>query len=344
MRDPGRDAAQGRAVLSSARHPRRALLGVAGALVLPSIARGQGRGPEGWPNGRTVSLVIPFTPGGGTDVVARILQEGFAESFGGNFIMEHKPGASTTVGARHVARARPDGLTLLVGSNSALAQAPFAFRNLGYDPLADFTHISLLYASAYLLVAHPRWGGFAQVIEAAKRQPGKLSYGTWGVGSTAHLLMLEMNERTGTEMLHVPFNGPAPALTEILAGRVDLMFTTFAPARAHVLEGRLRALGAPHEQRLAAVPEVPTMIEHGLPGFLVSAWWCLAAPAGLPPPLAAALEQGVVAATARPLAARLGEEFGLLPLPLGAEAMRARIRRDLALNEGLMRKAGITPE
>ena len=226
---------------------------------------------------------------------------------------------------RYVARARPDGATLLVGSNSALSQAPFAYRNLGYDPLADFTHISLLYASAYLLVAHPRWGSFAQVIEAAKREPGKLSYATWGVGSTAHMLMLDLCERTGVEMLHVPFGGPAPALTEILAGRVDMMFTTFAPARGHVLEGRLNALGAPHEQRLAAVPQVPTMGELGLPEFLVSAWWCLAGPAGLPPPLAAALEQAVRAAVARPQAQRLAEEFGLLPLPLGPQAMRARI-------------------
>jgi tripartite-type tricarboxylate transporter receptor subunit TctC len=258
--------------------------------------------------------------------------------------MEHKPGATTTVGARHVARARPDGMTLLVGSNSAFSQAPFAYRNLGYDPQSDFTHISLLYASAYLLVAHPRWGSFQQVIEAAKREPGKLSYGTWGVGSTAHLLMLEMNERTGTEMLHVPFGGPAPALTEILAGRVDMMFTTFAPARAHVLEGRLRALAAPHEQRLEAVPSVPTTVELGIPECQVSAWWCLAGPAGLPAPLASALDTATRQAMARPQAARLAAEFGLLPLPPGPEAMRDRVRRDLAQNEVLMRKAGITPE
>lgn len=330
--------------MSRAAIARRALLGAGGALALPSRGSAQGRGPDGWPNGRSVSLVIPFTPGGGTDVVARILQEGFAETFGGNFVMEHKPGATTTVGARHVARARPDGATLLVGSNSALSQAPFAYRNLGYDPLADFTHLSLLYASAYLLVAHPRWTGFAQLVAAAKRAPGTLSYATWGVGSTAHMLMLDLCERSGIEMLHVPFGGPAPALTEILAGRVDLMFTTFAPARGHVLEGRLSALGTPHEQRLAAVPQVPTMGELGLPEFLVSAWWCLAAPAGLPPSLAAALDQAVRAAIARPQAQRLAGEFGLLPLPLGPEAMRARITRDLALNEVLMRKAGITPE
>lgn len=330
----------------SARLRRRALPGLAaGLLALPAVARAQGRGgPEGWPNGRSVALVLPFTPGGGTDVVARVLIDGFTETFGGSFVMEHKPGATTTVAGRHVARARPDGTTLLIGSNSTFAQAPYAYRNLGYDPLADFTHVSLLFASAYLLVANPRWGSLAQVLEAARRAPGSVSYGTWGVGSTAHLLMLDLCGRTGTEMLHVPFGGPAPALTEILAGRVDLMFTTFAPARAHVLDGRLRALGAPHEQRLAAVPEVPTMIEQGLPEFLVSAWWCLSGPAGLPPSLPAALDQAVRTAVARPAARKPIEDFGLLPLPLGPEALQARIRRDLALNADLMKRAGITPE
>lgn len=328
------------------RPSRRALLGTAilAPVLAPALVRAQGRGPDGWPNGRTVSLVLPFTPGGGTDVVARVLIDGFTETFGGNFVMEHRPGATTTVGARHVARARPDGLTLFLGSNSAFAQAPYAYRNPGYDPLADFTHVSLLFASAYLLVANPKWQSFGQVVEAAKRAPNAVTYGTWGAGSTAHLLMLDMNARTGTEMLHVPFGGPAPALTEILAGRVDMMFTTFAPARGHVLDGRLRALGTPHEQRLKAVPEVPTMIELGLADFLVSAWWCLAGPAGLPAPLTAALDQAVRHAVARPAAQPMIENFGLLPLPLGPEAFVERTRKDLAQNRDLMRRAGIVPE
>ena len=330
---------------------RRAVLGAvpaAAALAAPRAAPGQGGGPGpgpgGWPGGRTVSLVLPFAPGGGTDIVARILADGFAESFGGTFVMEHRPGATTTVAGRHVARARPDGTTLLVGSNSTFAQAPHAFRNPGYDPLADFTHVSLLFGSAYLLVANPRWESLAALLAAAKRAPGSISYGTWGVGSTAHLLMLDMNERTGTAMLHVPFNGPAPALTEILAGRVDAMFTTYAPARAHVQDGRLRAIGTPHERRLAAMPAVPTMVEQGLPEFLVSAWWCLSGPAGLPAPLPPALDQAVRDAVARPAAQRLIEDFGLLPLPPGPEALRARIARDYGMQGELMRKAGIVPE
>jgi tripartite-type tricarboxylate transporter receptor subunit TctC len=288
--------------------------------------------------------VLPFAPGGATDVVARLMIDGFAEHFGGSFVMEHKPGATTTVAGRYVARARPDGLTLLIGSNSTFAQAPHAYRQVGYDVFADFTHLSLLFASAYLLVAHPRWASFAQVLAAARREPGRIAYGSWGVGSTAHLLMLDMNARTGTEMLHVPFNGPAPALTEILAGRLDLMFTTFAPARAHVQEGRLRALGTPHEERLAATPGVPTLVEHGLPGFLVSAWWCFSGPAGLPPQLVAALEQAVRHVVTRPAAQRIIADFGLLPLPLGAQAARDRIAQDFRLQGELMRKAGIVPE
>ena len=136
---------------------RRLLLGSTVGLAAHGSARAQGKGPDGWPNSRTVSLVVPFAPGGGTDIIARMLQEGFTSSFGGNFIVEHKPGATTTVGARYVARARPDGTTLLIGSTSAYTQAPFAYRDLGYSPLTDFTHIGLLYAGAYVLVAHPRW-------------------------------------------------------------------------------------------------------------------------------------------------------------------------------------------
>ena len=257
---------------------------------------------------------------------------------------EHRPGATTTLAARHVSRARPDGTTLLIGTNSTFTQAPFAFRTLSYDPEADFAHISLLCESAYLLVAHPRWDGLSAVLAAARRDPGRLSYASWGVGSTAHLLMLDLLGRSGTEMLHVPFNGPAPALTETLTGRVDLMFSTFAPAKPHVEEGRLRAIGTPHESRLALMPGVPTLIEQGQRDFVVSAWWSLSAPAGTPPPLLAALEEATRAAFTKPAAREVMDRLGLLPAPFGPEAMRARIARDLAANGDLMRRAGVVPE
>jgi tripartite-type tricarboxylate transporter receptor subunit TctC len=319
---------------------RAAVLGGAAALAWAGAARAQ----AGYPGGRTVSLILPYAPGGGTDVVARILGDGLTERFGGTFVSEHRPGATTTLAARHVARARPDGTTLLIGTNSTFTQAPFAFRSLGYDPEADFAHISLLCESAYLLVARPRWDSLAAALAAARREPGRLSYASWGVGSTAHLLMLDLLGRTGTEMLHVPFNGPAPGLTETLTGRVDLMFSTFAPAKPHVEAGRLRALGTPHESRLALMPEVPTLIEQGQPGFVVSAWWSLSAPAGTPAPLLAALGEATPAAFTKPAAREMMDRLGLLPAPFGPAPMRARIARDLAANGDLMRRAGIVPE
>jgi tripartite-type tricarboxylate transporter receptor subunit TctC len=323
---------------------RRAMLCGAAALPLALIGSHTAYGQIGYPGSRTVSVILPYAPGGGTDVVARILTDGLAERLGGTFISEHKPGATTTLAARHVARARPDGTTLLMGTNATYAQAPFMMRNLGFDPLADFAHITLLAESAYLLVAHPRWRSLDEVLAEARRHPGQVSYGSWGVGSTAHLLMVDLLGRTGTEMLHVPYNGPAPALTDTLAGRLDLMFTTYAPAKPHVQEGRLRALGTPARERLALAPEIPTLIELGQPDFVVSAWWSLSAPAGTPQPILAALEEATAAAFAKPSAQKLMDNLGLIPTPMGPAAMLERMRRDMELNRELMHRAGIQPE
>jgi tripartite-type tricarboxylate transporter receptor subunit TctC len=330
----------------NAKPGRRAILGGAAALTSAlTLAGSRGaRAQESYPGSRTVSVILPYAPGGGTDVVARILTDGLAEQLGGTFVSEHKPGATTTLAARHVARARPDGATLLLGTNATFAQAPFALRNLGFDPDRDFAHISLLAESLYLLVANPRWRSFEELLQEAKRRPGQLSYGSWGVGSTAHLLMVDLLGRTGTEMLHVPYNGPAPALTETLAGRLDLMFSTLAPAKPHVQEGRLRALATPARERLPVMPDVPTLIELGQPDFLVSAWWSLSAPAGTPQPVLAVLEGASAAAFAKPAARTLMDNLGLVRPPQGAAAMRERITRDAALNRELMRRAGIELE
>jgi tripartite-type tricarboxylate transporter receptor subunit TctC len=319
---------------------RRGLLGagLAAGLAAPALAQAP------WPGGRTVSVVLPYAPGGGSDVVARVLTDGFAERFGGTFVSEHRPGATTTLAARYVARARPDGTTLLLGTNATFTQAPFALRNLGFDTVADFAHISLLAESLYLLVANPRWPSLEAVLAAARQRPGEITYGSWGVGSTAHLLMLDLLGRHGLEMLHVPFNGPAPALTETLAGRLDLMFTTMAPARPHVDSGRLVALATPSRARLAVMPGVPTLVERGLGEVVVSAWWSLSAPAGTPEPLQAALLAAAEAGFAKPAARALMDGLGLVVPEMGPAAMRARMARDLELNRELMRRAGVVPE
>lgn len=321
---------------------RRGLAAAAGlaGLALPRLARAQAP----WPRGQTVSLVLPYAAGGAPDVLGRIITEGFAERSGGTFILDHKPGASTTLAARAVQRARPDGSTLLMGTVVTFTMAPFALRNLGYDPLRDFAHVTQIAETLFVMVAHPRWESLDQVIAEARRQPGRLSYASWGVGSTSHLGMLDLMKRTGTEFLHVPFNGTPPALTETLAGRTDVMISTFAPAKPHVEAGRLRALGLLARERTPALPELPTMSELGQAGFTLGGWFSLQAPAGTPQPILDRVEALAREAFSAPATAAIFERLGFAPTPYGRAPLEARIRSELDLHRDLMQRAGINPE
>ncbi len=323
-------------------HPsRRGLLaGATALLAAPGLLRAQGA----WPQGQATSIVIPYAAGGAPDVLGRIIAQGFAEKTGGNFILEHKPGASTTLAARQVARARPDGSSLLMGTVVTFTTAPFALRSLGYDPVADFAHITQIAETLFILVANPRWESLDHVLTEARRRPGQITYATWGVGSTSHLGMVDLMQRTGTEMLHVPFNGTPPALTETIAGRTDLMISTFAPAKPHVEGGRLRALGMASAARTAALPDVPTLAELGQRDFVVSGWFSLQAPAGTPQAVQDRVNDLAKEAFGTPAAAETFARLGFAPTEPGPAVLTARIRRELELNRELMRRAGIQPE
>lgn len=288
------------------------------------------------------SLVIPYAPGGASDVVGRLLADGLTQRLGGSVVMDHKPGASTTIAARHVARARPDGQTLLLGTIVTFTMAPLALRTPGYDPLADFTHLTQLCDTEALLVANPRWESLAQLLDAARARPGQLSYASWGIGTTAHLPMVELTARAGVEMLHVPFNGAPPALTEVIAGRVDCMIALVAASRGHVEAGRVRALGAVTKERLAAFPDLPTVAEQGFPGFGGGAWYSLQAPPGLPALLRARLTAAAAETFQDPRNLAFMRAQGLAPAPaFGEAALVARIRRELDQHRELMARAGI---
>lgn len=317
---------------------RSLLLAAAGSLAAPAL-RAQGA----WPGTQPVSVVVPYAAGGATDVVARLLLDGLTARLGGTFVMDHKPGASTTIGARHVARARPDGQTLLLGTNVTFTTAPHALRTTGFDPLADFEHVTMLCMPLFLLVAHPRWESLGAVIAAAKQRPGALSYATWGVGSSSHLGMVDLLARAGAEMLHVPFNGSPPALTETLAGRTDVMMSTFAPARPHAEAGRVRALGIPSPTRAASLPEVPTIAEQGFPGYTVGGWFSLSAPKGTPAAILDRLGPAAAEAFTGPAAAAIFDRLGFVGAPPGRAAMVSRIQEEFAANRDLMRRAGIEP-
>ncbi len=318
---------------------RRGVL--AAALGAPLVARGQG---QGFAEGRPVSIVLPYSPSAGQEVTSRVLTDGFTERFGGTYVNEHRPGAGTTVAARHVARARPDGATLLLATNVTFTMAQFAYKNPGFDPDADFAHVSLLSEALYFVAANPKWASVAALVAEAKRRPGELVYTSWGVGSVAHLLGVDFCRRNGIEMLHLPFNGTPPALIEIIAGRADVIFTTMAASLPHVQGGRLRALATPSPNRIPSFPELPTMVELGYQDFVMLPWYSLSAPAGTPPALLAQLEETAKRAFATPAAAAKLAENGLIPAARGRADMLARIVADRRRNRELMRVAGIQPE
>lgn len=322
---------------------RRALLSA--ALAAPALARAaSAQGGGAWPNGQTVAVVVPYAPGGASDVVGRLLATGLQERLGGSFVLDHRPGASTGLAARHVARAKPDGLTLLLGTIATFTLTPLAFRAPGYDPLADFAHVTMLCETLSLLVAPPRWPGLPELLAAAKKRPGGLSYASWGVGTTAHLPMVDLCGRAGVEMLHVPYNGAPPALTDTVAGRTDCMFALLAACKPHLEAGRLRGLAVPTAARPAVLPDVPTFAELGFPDFLYTGWYSLQAPPGTPGPILARLSEAAVETFKDPRTRETMAAQGIARAPGGKGPLLARIEREIPLHRELMRKAGIAPE
>jgi len=311
-----------------------------GLLAAPRILRAQ----PAWPGSQPVAVVIPYAPGGASDVVGQLVTQGLQERLGGTFVMDHRPGASTSLAARAVARARPDGNTLLLGTIATFTLTPLALRNAGYDPLADFAHVTMVCQTLSLLVGHPRWNSLPELIAAAKARPGELSYATWGVGTTAHLPMLDLMGRAGFDMLHVPYNGAPPALTDTIAGRTDCMFALLAACRGHLEGGRLRGLAVPTENRPEQLPDVPTFGELGFPDFIYTGWYGVQAPPGTPEPIQARILEAMTATFADPRVRAFMATQGLAPAPMGREAILQRIGRELPLHRSLMRRAGLNPE
>ncbi len=320
---------------------RRRSLAAAPLLLAAPAVRAQA-----WPAGQTVSIIVPYSPGGASDVVGRMVQ-GALGKLGGTFILEHRPGATTTLAARLVRAARPDGSMLFLGTIATFALAPNMFRNPGFDPLADFTHLTQVVDTLSVLVAHPRWESLDALFAAARARPGQLSYASWGVGSTAHLPMLDLLGRANADMLHVPYNGAPPALTDTIAGRTDCMIALLAATRGHLEAGRLRPLGVVNAARTEALPGVATIAEQGFPGFQHSGWFSVQAPPGLPAPLGERIVAALREHLAEPEVQRLAFQNGLAPTPpeqQGEAAMRARIGRELGHFRELMARAGVVAE
>ncbi len=268
-----------------------ALLGlVLAPLVTPGVALAQA-----YPN-RPIRLVVAFPPGGATDVFARIVQGRFSEALGQNIVIANRAGAGGMIGADLVAKAPPDGYTLLIGNIAALAMNVGVYSKMPYDPVKDLAPVLRTVDVSYALVVHPSVPAktVQEFIAYAKANPGKLSYGSAGSGSAPHLATELLKQRAGIDIVHVPYKGGGPMVTDLLGGQIQVGIGDQANLMPQVKAGKLRVLAVGSPRRSPNYPDVPTIAESGLPGFEAGAWQGLAAPAGTPPDVVKRLNETLV--------------------------------------------------
>ena len=237
---------------------------------------------QSWPT-RAVRVIVPFAPGGGTDIIARILAPRLAEGLGQQVIVDNRPGGGTIIGAELAARAAPDGYTLFMGLNGTMAINPHLYKKLPYDPVKDFAPVTLVGVGPNVLVVHPSLPvkNVKDLIALAKAHPGKLSYASSGIGGAPHLAGELFKALAHVDITHIPYKGAGPATTDLLAGHVQIMFAGLGPAIEPIRNGRLRALAVAGSKRAGALPQVPTLSEY-LKGFEASSWFGVFVPTGTP--------------------------------------------------------------
>ncbi|MCO6416411.1 tripartite tricarboxylate transporter substrate binding protein [Siccirubricoccus sp. KC 17139] len=324
--------------------PRRLLPAGLAAIGLAPTGRaspGLAQAPA-WPS-RPVRIIIPFTPGGSNDVIARPLAERLHARLGQPFVLENRPGAGSAVGVTLTAQAAPDGHTLLVTTSSVAAIG--AVQGTGFDPAEELDAVALLARSplVVLVPAASPLKDMAGLVAAERARPGSLHFASSGPGSTTHIAAELFNLRAGTKLQHVPYRGTAPALTDLVAGRVDVMFTTMASAAGQIRAGLLRILAYTGDDRPGEAPPAPSVKVAGIE-YEAGIWWGLFAPRGLPPELLARLNAAANEVVAEPAYARHLAAEGALPAPLSPAAFAEFLRRQVAEMREVVAAARIKPD
>ncbi|WP_422096699.1 tripartite tricarboxylate transporter substrate binding protein [Variovorax sp.] len=319
--------------------PRTLLAGlllVAAGIAAPALA-------QGFPD-RPVTLVVPYPAGGSADILARTVGQKLAAQLGQPVVVENKGGAGTAIGARFVAEARPDGYTLLLGTVSSQAINP-AMSKVGYDPVKDFVPVSALASIPFVLVAHPGapYGSVAELLAAARQAPGSISYASAGPGTSNHLAGEMLASAAKLKLLHVPYRGSAPALADVLAGHVPLMFDLQTTSLPNIATHKLKPLAVTGSRRSPLLPDVPTVAESGLPGFEVSAWFGVFAPAKLPPPVLRQLSAAMAKVLEDPALAQRLREIGAEPDPRNAAQFTAYVGEEAGKYATVVKTAGLAP-
>lgn len=278
---------------------------------------------------RPIRMVAPFAPGGGTDISARILAEGLGPVLGQTVVVDNRPGAGSILGTDIVAKAQPDGYTLLLG-NISMAFNAALYKKLPFDALKDFAPISLVTDQPNILVAHPSAAAksLKEFVALARSQPGKLTYGSAGLGSGTHLAMEMLLLSQKMDLVHVPYKGTGPALTALLGNQITAFFSTYASALPHVKADRLRAFAVTSLKRTRTLPDVPTVAESGVPGYEYSTWYGLLAPGGTPRALVNRLNKATVGVLNAPETRRKYETQGVDPIPSTAAHYAAYLKSE----------------
>ncbi len=314
------------------------------AAAVMAVGLGQGAKAQPYPS-RVITLVVPFAAGGGGDAVARVLGEYLGPALGGRIIIENKPGANATIGTASVARAAPDGYTLLLATATTHSVVPFVMKNLPYDPVQDFTPLARIGDYPFILVTSPTVpaNSLGELIGVAKAQPGSLSYGHW---QATNLVAADtLRRRAGLDLLKVPYRGAPQAMTDLLAGRLSMTFVDLTTGLSNIQAGTLKAIAVAAPTRTRLLPDLPTVSETaGLEGYDIRSWAAVFGPSGLPPEITGKLSGAILTVLARPEVQERFRALGFDTQPAGAEELGRYIRSELVRWKELTEASGLQPE
>ena len=295
---------------------------------------------------KPIRMIVAYPPGGGTDIVGRVVAQKLGEALGQAVVVENRGGASGNIGTELAARAAPDGYTILMGNVAPNAINVSLFKNLPFDPVADFAPVTLVASTPNILVVHPSTPArtVKEVIALAKAKPGTLNFASAGVGSSSHLAGELFRILAGADIVHVPYKGAGPAMVDVLSGQVQLYFATMPAAMPHVKSGKLAPVAVTSARRSPALPDIPTIAESGVSGYEASTWYGLLAPARTPGAAVARLHQGVVKILADAAVREKLADQGFEPVGDSPGEFAAYIKSEIAKWGKVIRDAGIRPE
>ncbi len=299
---------------------------------------------QGYPN-RPIRLIAPFPPGGTSDVLGRLLAQKLTEGLGQPVTVENRPGAASNIGHEIAAKATPDGYTLILSNSSALTTNPHLYKRMGFDPVGDFAPISLVASAGQVLVVHPAVpaNSVAELIALAKAKPGALNFGSGGVGIQSHISGEMFKSIAGVSMVHVPYKGTIQAVTDCVAGQVQLVFADMVPALPQIRAGKLRPLAVTSVRRAAVLPDVPTMIESGVAGYDSGVWWAMLAPKGTPVAIVERLDQEFGRILRAPEVAERYASLGLSPTYGPPRTVADFVRLQTPQMAQILKAAGVEP-